>query len=70
MRRGVRAEEENETLLTLVLEKLTKRETALLTDAVQLSLRVHTRRDAARERKSSEKGDRPHFIAPTNFSKR
>jgi hypothetical protein len=41
-----------------------------LTDAVQLSLRVHTRRDAARERESSEKGDRPHFIAPTNFSKR
>ena len=40
MRRGVRAEEENETLLALVLEKLTVSETALLPDAVQLSLTV------------------------------
>jgi len=70
MRRGVWAKEENEALLALVLEKLTESETALLPDAIQLGLRVHASRDAAGERKSNEKGDRPHFIAPTNFSKR
>ena len=43
------SDHEQQSLLALVLKKLSKREPALLSDRVDLSLRMHARGDAGRQ---------------------